>query len=323
MKIQDLKQEITSRQAKKLEIRQKVEEHFYRHYGIPRFFSKVDEMFEAQKKFQVCLARQVPNSNVECLAQVLFAQWLNAEPVVIGFTADAFCGENDLKTSYCKVPFLKRTRKGVLHVQNQNVVSKEDRNNLDGRTLKEINTVDNVSLPQYHLSLRDKALGDQNKVADISELFRYCAVNALLNGYRKPPHVYTDGGGREMKKPITLVGDEEDVLRPPADWYYLFYLALFLDGDRALLSTVGDSPTVQRWFSEAIEELRNVTGGFTPLIINTPDNVEVDGYTSELLEVPLWPLQLGTSLERNVSSPSTKDMLSAYQHFEEEVVKKS
>lgn len=323
MRIQDLKQEITSRQAKKSEIRRKVEEHFYRYYGIPRFFTKVDEMFEEQKKFQVCLARQVPNANLECLAQVLFAQWLDAEPIVIGFTADAFCGDNDLKKSYCRVPFLKRTRKGVLNVQNQNVVSKENRHSLNGRTLREITTIEEVPLPQYHLNLREKAFGDQNKVTDVSELFRYCAVNALLNGHRKPPHVYTDGGGKEMKKPITLVSDEEEVLRPPADWYYLFSLAMFLDGDRALLSTVGDSPTVQRWFSEAIEELRNVTGYFTPLIISTPDNVEVEGYTSELLEVPLWPLQLGTSLERNVSSPQMQELFEAYRDFEEEVLKKS
>ncbi len=311
--VRELKVEIQEREAQRQSIRNDVNQFCREIYGIQDFFGLADSFFPQDESFVLGLARQVPTANVEHVACHLLAQWLaeamGVEVVTLplSLVKDRYVGSNSYKKSLVKLPWLRRGRKsGQLVVNHENVVF--GGNITERCALGELTTTSGERLPSYHLGLRERVLGP-NVVVELSPFFQQLLMESLRSG-RGPRTAYQNIDGRE--RVVSPKSDMEN-LRPPAEWVYLFHLMLFLDGRRALLSTVGDNDEVSGWFVEAIQTIQEVAG-VPPLIVNTPVAVEVGGYKSNLLEYVGCVLEDGW--QKRVVMPQVDPCLSVFQVVE-------
>ena len=265
--------EIWAREVQRQSIRNDVNQFCRETYGIQDFFCLADSFFPQDGSFVLGLARQVPTANVEHVACHLLARWLQE---VMG---------------------------GKVVENNENVVP--GGNITERCALDELTTTSGEKLPVYHLGLRERVLGP-NAVTELSPFFQKLLMESLKSG-KGPRKAYQSVGGRE--RDVSPEPDMEN-LRAPAEWVYLFHLMLFLDGKKALLSTVGDNNEVSGWFAKAIQTIQKVAG-VSPLIVDTPVEVEVGGYKSNLLEYPGWILESGW--EKRIVMPQADPILSVFQ----------
>lgn len=284
----DLKCEIEARLKRKDETRERIAQFCHQVYGIADFFSLVNKFFPSDDNaFFICLARQIPTINIEHVAFHLLPQWLSVTldrevvALPLAFARDSYAAQNKYKKSLIKLPWLRRGRNGRF-IHCQNILALKELK--DGTILGQLKTVDGRELPEFHQALRSAAFGE-NKTIEVSLFHRQCLIDCLRNKKRAAPLVvYRRVGEREVRAYSADVSITEDI-RPSAEWFYLFHLMLFLDGQMGLLSTIGDDPEVERWFSGVIETIERVAG-VKPLIIPVPKEVEVDSFKSELLEYP-------------------------------------
>lgn len=319
MKTKDLENEIIERKESRKEIERSINEYCKTYYGIDNFSSVINELFARQRDFGVCLARQVPTVNIEHLAKHLFVRWLNhrgisAEAIALGFTADSFSTKNDLKRSYCKIPYYL--------TQHRWIVRKKERGSLDGRTLAKILTVDGETLSAHHQDLRRRVFGNNSLKVDVSNFFLECLRECLNNSATegRPEHLFVERLPDREKLIRTEELNGQKILRPVADWYYPLYLLFFVDGSRALLSTVDDDKKVSSWFKEANNKIEEITG-FSSLIIHTPKEVNVDEYRSNLLEIPQWVFRNNWQGEIDSMPLSDSTLFGAYEFFEKWLLK--
>lgn len=325
MRFQDLLTEIIAREKARLAIRAATDEYCRDRYGIEGFSAIADRFFAGQTSFAVCLGRQIATASIEHLAQERFAAWLTsqglrAEPISLALAHDSFSGRSSLKISYVKVPFLGRGRKG-LFCENGRIVPKKDMGELDGRILAKVITKAGESLPEYHYGLRAGVLGQAGLVIDASSLFVFFLEKSIEAGRGTPSYVYIDQGDYEGKMKIFSL-DGEPLVRPPAEWYYFFALLMYVDGRRAMLSTVGDDEGLASWIEGAKVRVKEITG-FTPLILDIPDRVKVGGYTSRhyAAEIPRWTLG-NPNWRRRITMPSSSDLtlFEVYKHLEKQFI---
>jgi len=175
------------------------------------------------------------------------------------------------------------------------------------------------SLSLFHKALRNMVFGrDGASILDASETFEEFLRSSLAaypNG-NYPSYFFHDDNGHDAIFYLNGGGVPDDIhkksLRPPAEWYYLFYMMMFLDGTAALVRTVGhDNDECCEWFTKAAQNIKSVCG-FEPLFIDVPDQVEVNGYQSNLFEVGFrllipWNAEQGknsTGWHSRISMPS-------------------
>jgi hypothetical protein len=322
MNARELRKEIAWRTEKRSEIRRAINAYCAEVYGLENYFGRMDTLYSGQKKFALCLARQVPTANIEHAAKRLLVDWLNAqdfacEPFSLALTVDGLYCANSTKTAYYRVPYVFRGRKGNLVVERDRIVA----NVQEGNILSGLTTVDGRLLPEFHYALREKAFGQRPdaSLVDFSpfyqELFKLC----LGNNGKKPSHVFIDDNGREVKRVLSQVNGSK-ISRPPKDWYYPLYLMMFLDGRRALLFTEGDDLAITSMLDEVFSLTKKLTG-FEPLMIMTPKKVEVENYQGDLSEVPKYLFSDEEWKKRVAAPPEDSDLYSAMKHFEESLLK--
>ncbi|GEM_PF-3167336 len=311
--VSQLNPEIREREARREDIQKAINRFCKEQYGIENFFALADSFFASIDGFTVCLARQVPTINVEHIACHMLARWLSSvmerkvTTLPLSLTHDRYLGGNSYKKSLVKLPWLARGRKGLLFVNGQRIVLGQP----EGLSLGSIKTIEGASLPEYHLALRELAFGP-NIVVDLSPFFQKLFEESLNSG-KGPETAYQVVAMGSVERLVRAKAGMKN-LRPPAEWVYLFHLMLFLDGKRALLSTVGDNDEVNDWFTEAIETIEEIAG-ISPFIIDTPVSAQTHEYQSNLLEYPRFVLQEGWVA--NMIMPSLDPSLSVFQAVED------
>jgi len=316
LKTKDLENEIAERRENREEIKESIDGYCKFCYGIDKFSSIVDKLFARQESFGVCLARQIPTVNIEHLAKHLFAGWLSEQglptkPIALGLLADSFSTKNDLKRSYGKVPYYL--------AKDRWVIRKKERGLLDGKTFANIQTTDGTTLPVYHQNLRKKVFRNDSLEIDVSDFFLGCLQKCLDSSRGKPESLFVKDGDKEKLVVVNRINGQK-ILRPLASWYYPLYLLFFVNGSRALLSTVDDNEKVSSWFEEANHKIEEITG-FSPLLIHTPKEVIVGKYKSNLLEVIELIFQDAQWRDRIEMPSDSSTLFKAYESFERQILK--
>lgn len=323
MIIQDLRDEIVERVAKKDKIRKAINQHCLDVYGIVKYSEMIDEYFKWQDGFAICVCRQIPTINIEHLAKKLMAKWMTdnglaTKAIPPALLNDSFSGANALKCSLVSLPWLKRGKSG-LFCERERILAKADRGNLDGRILADIQTADGRKLFQYHYDLRKKVLGEE-EILDASTIFlKFLKMSIEARKCKAMQGIYIQDGLYEKK--INLNDWRmEKITRPVADWYYLLHLMMYVDGSRAMLSTIGDNDKVLRWITEAKEKVKEITG-FEPLMIDTPNQIKTDKYISEhLTEIPDWVFKDPNWRNKITMPEGSSSLFEACAHFESELI---
>ncbi len=316
--VDELRREIERRRNDSERLRGAVVDFCYREYGLRRFTSRVAAIMGENEVFQVCLARQIPTANIEHLAARALAGWLEdvmgmpVQAVALGLRRDVFTLRNPYKRSLVCIPRLGRGRRGPA-VRTDSVFPWLER--LEGIILGRIVTQGGQTLPAYHQAMRDRAFGDANAPVDLSEFHRDNLQHCAERGKRDllPKRIFVRKNEHEEERPVhsgRMPAAFPGNVRPPAEWYYLFYLMLFLDGRRALLSTVGDDEEVAGWFRDSIDIIETATGE-RPLIISTPAEASTEWIRSGLLECP--DPELLDGWEERLRPPMGRSSLTIYQ----------
>lgn len=325
MKIVELKEEIERRKIKADEIHQAMDRYCQERYGIRNFSAIVARIFALQKNFGLCIGRQIPTASIELLALEAFAQWLGQAGIAnetspLAFLNDSLGGrsESALKRSYYRLPVLQRGRNG-LYCLNQNLLGKGAGKNLDNLILGRVRTNEGQSLAAYHYSLYAKALGRIKPMIDISPYFIEFLKASIKAGLGRPKSVYIQNGDYECRLPISALNGQP-LNRPPAEWYYLFHLLMYVDGERALLFGVGDDQQFVEMFQSNIARVKEITG-FEPIVIYIPDHIETAGYTSKhVTEIPAWVLADTDWLEKVSMPAADMPLFDAYASFEKQLI---
>lgn len=297
---ESLFQAVEQRRLQRDEIRKTINEYCLNEYGIHEFFSILDEHLLSklrQDRLNMCLVRQIPCQNIEHLAVSRLVKYLqkcghSASLASISFVRDSYLSKNEYKKSLLNLPILGRSRNGLLTVNFENILNVRHRSNVEGRIFDEFRVVDGGKLVDYHLELRRKIFGSEDIVVDLSSFFKELAFQSVNNAGKKHPKcLYVRQGTREVKNYYTMVDflQGSDDPRPPADWYYFFYLLMFVDGTCSMVSTMDKDPIVVSWFKRNIEIINEICG-CPPLIVDIPLEVSVDGFSSKLNEVPRWTI---------------------------------
>jgi len=297
-----LENNISFRKEYKEKIRKAVNLYCCEKYGIENFFQIVEKFIPQvqENRISICLARQIPTVNLEHLIHYLISEWIktsfNVEtfPVSFSFARDTFMSKNNYKKSLINLPYLRRGRKGK-YVHIEKIANGTTR---DGTILDSIETIKSLNLLEYHQELRKEVFGFEIESIDLLGFFKTCLNEAISNN-KNPRHVYRRIGSTE-KRSIWI--NPNDDIRPSAEWYYFFYLALFMDGDKILLESIhNDDAQVKRWFYESEKALEEITG-LKPLIIHMPNQIETDNYKSECLEYLDFTFESGWKEKLNFPS---------------------
>lgn len=315
MTAETLKKEVAKRGRKREEIRRAVDNVAEKYRGIPNFSATAESFFPGNGELEICVARQIPTANIECAAHFLLAKELSEKmeievsPLYFSFTRDRYSSINKYKKSLIKFPILKKGRKGRF-VRVETLAKGIE----DGEIFSSIETKENQLLVDFHSTLHANCFRG-SRVYDFSRFFEAILLGAI-GTEKAPSKIYYKAGKKEATIPPNN-NFNAGGLRPPADWYYLPYLLLFLSGKRALYSTVGDDQTVSLWFKEA-NKICEEEIGFSPLIFDAPEKAEAEGCKSTLYEHPLLLRENGW--EEKVSGNCTTDIFNMLRHIEEQII---
>lgn len=308
-----LEREIALRVKDREVIRDRVRSYVFRKFGIEDLFALANETLGEVNGFEVCLSRQITTANTEHAAVSAFSNWLTSNMNVevagrfLSFTRDAYM-PNPYKRSLVRLPQLKRGRKGPF-LNYQKIA-----NPCEGEILSLISTQKNLSLPSFHENLREGIIAKE-KVSDLSDFFQNLAKSAKKNG---PPSVYLRRGGKEEK---SFRFDVRDDLRPPAEWYYLPYLLLFMDGSRGLLCTINQKSGVYKHFTNSLSEIKKEIG-FLPLLIPVPKEIiwEVNGHFEPRGENIFSEAIFKSGWQSEINIPSSLNLHEAFESIEHQIL---
>lgn len=316
MKLFQVKNEIEQRRKNAKKIRSKINEFCNEKYGIENFFAIADKHLGCEDNFQICLARQIPTPNIEHIALYLASREWGMKPLFLSLIRDSYPQneKNGYKKSLVNSPMIFRGRNGKIVAQNIKF-SKEKA--LQNAILSEIKNVNGISLPEMHWSLMKQAITHDLPVKkDMSDFFSEVLSCAKKNLPRK---IFVKNGKHEQK--IDFCNYKLDEARPPADWYYIFHLLLFLEGRYGLASTVDENQEVINWFRINNQKIKDICG-FYPLILDIPLKVNADGFCSSLNEIPKKSLS-GNGFMSSISlSKQSSEMcfFEIMKHYETELI---
>jgi hypothetical protein len=215
------------------------------------------------------LARQIASACIEDIAFNLGAKRLGLTPLTATFVRDAFDARNHDKYHRVRIPWIEYSRSNVRSIKHEQI-SRENVPDLTAIPLEHIRCLDGKKLPAHHRDLR-AATRLSGLLTDVSGMH----VAMLKSADRKPTHVYrsTRQGHAEKRLPLEKGFELADYDRPPASWYYPYYLSWFVDGSAVLFETY-DNPIAQvseakRLFEACLLKVTEGTG-FTPLIVKIP-----------------------------------------------------
>ena len=272
--------DVALRLAERDQIRQRLDAFMLRERGIPAFSTIVDRwMPPLSNSLALCLARQIPTASIEHLTVDGTARWLSSHiashAAVMGFRRDCWVS-NSYKQSLTVLPVIQKVSGNVVHVRNTKVVTPAFRPNL--QHLPVLSSIPakfarpewgleiRGTLADLHHALRTRARGVEDTTPDFSFLWQEC----LHRSTKPPAYAFVDLGGyaRKVQRWDMYASS---YIRPPASWYYLLYLGMFLTGERALIATTieEDDESIRMLFVESIAVLKEATG-VEPLILWTP-----------------------------------------------------
>lgn len=266
---EELKVALEERVRRRQEIHARLEAFFVRSYGI----ENGREMFETSinlsqhAKPVAILARQIASVCVEDVAFEVIASHLGLSPLTFTFVRDTFTIRNHEKMHRVKVPWIEWSKKRNLVIRYE-MPAMLPYVALEGVPLANIECKGGSMLPAYHDGLR-KEMGLSTLTADVSGLHAYM----LRYATRKPSFVYRTIDGRTERYWLTADEEVMETDRPPASWYYPYYLSWFLDGSAVLFETYenpeGGVPEAKRLFEESVKRVVQGTG-FGPLVVRIP-----------------------------------------------------
>lgn len=261
-----------------------------REYGIESFSDIVEEWWGSTDP-TICLARQVITWSTEQLAFNIIADQMRLNGCtpelqwkILPFTSDGY-GNHPYKESLIKVPTLIFNN-GTTSIKHTELVSKEGRRNLQHGHPMQLSHIltdagsywgigcSSVSLSHFHQMFWRKVTGSDpccNQDASLfhSHLLRECMKTSSSN---KPSTFFIERDGRAIKCAIgdwdSLSDAERRTARPPASWYYFFYLALFTTGTRVLFASLDDDDDVHTMFA-TMNEVEEACGK-KPLLAAIP-----------------------------------------------------
>jgi hypothetical protein len=263
----DLERGVADRRAQERSLQQKRDGLMARERGIEIYSAKVDAWLSRRLggKLIVYLGRQLSSASVEAAGAEQLAAWVSkavpAELEVVAFTEDGTFPTNEYKQGLINLPVVRRTRGTTAEVRAVKLVPKSQRRTLSRRpTLASLRTrmrlpgsrsfVEGL-LPAVHRTLRAAAGLRAADTRDLGDLLR--ALVGCRSTYPGNSHPWP----------------------PPAKWFYLAYLGMFVGGHRVPVSTPVDEdpPKVQRLFEEATRLLLAAVG-YRPLILTIPGRSE-------------------------------------------------
>ena len=274
-----LAKEVERRRSQRDRICQAVNDLVRRQRGVDDFTGRSDQWMPPEEVLHLVLARQIATVSLENLSAHLLGSWINkqfpARTETVTFVRDTWAA-NAYKQSLTTIPMLTCIRDGLASLRSIKVIPKTERttvsaaqllNGIPARLQRSKWGIDfQGTLPDLHKLLRCRANMDGNDAFDISDFWMSCAQASS----QPPPLIYAERGGRAV--PMTLNGRAIDgYWRPPASWYYLLYLCLFVTGDRALIATTieEDDESIRNLFLRNIALIEECTG-FPPLIVWLP-----------------------------------------------------
>lgn len=319
--MEELNEELKRRKVLKGEIQNKLDNWIKIKYGIENFSRKFSTYFSVSAETQTVavLARQIASVSTEDVACFIGTRLLGMKPVVATFFTDSFSSQNGDKRSRVKINWTSWSKKGNL-IKTYEHLAIKSMDKLEHMLLNRIITIYGNNIPDFHLSLRSKFFGDSDCCLDVGALQK----TFLLEATNKPTYWYIENENGYAKRSADMSKIEQAV-RPPADWYYPYYLSWFLDGSMVLLETYDnpndDVPEIKDSFVNAMNLIHNNVGVY-PLVVRTPIlSSDMLSLNRHLLEKPKSLDELEQSAKRldieNASLPyvfrSVADMVMAYR----------
>lgn len=264
-----LQRALSDRACRREEIRDRVNSFVQSTYGIetmtgilPKFFSFLEK--EEPVGF---LARQIASVCIEDIAFQVGVHSLGLQPVTAPFGRDSFTSKNHDKLHRIKIPWISWSKKGNMVLAHERACTRNSEE-LEGVPLDKIVCHDGSILPDFHTNLRKKACLIES-TSDVSLLHSYMLAQAR----NRPRFVYRETANREEKVALVEGAIVEARDRPPASWYYPYYLSWFVDGSMVLFETydnpLAEVPHAKMLFEKAMSHVAIGTG-FMPLVVKIP-----------------------------------------------------
>lgn len=272
-----------SKRRKNGEIKENVDSWIEKEYGIKDFCQMVRNYFAltSEKDSIALLARHIPSAKVEDIVSFIGTKKLGLKLIGLSFKRDQFTSTNWSKYSCVKMPILKREGKNINKEYKYLALSQP--NELNGVSIEQILTKDGISLFEFHANLRKQIFNGAAPVVEFSDFFERCFSIARMQG--KVPSsmiAFQNIGGKQKKVKVGEI-PLNIVLRPSMAWYYPIFFSFFLNGNFVLLETYKNAPGAEEEFKESIRIGKEISGGFVPLVIETPLNIEVENFTSKAM----------------------------------------
>lgn len=307
---------VAERRSRQAEVRARVDEFLERTYGVRDCSALFEQHFRFadQKQPVGVLARQIASVCSEDVAFDIVAHSLRLSPVTATFADDTFSLHNHDKKSRAKAPFIEWSKSGNM-VMKYEQISQSPLPELEGKRLGDIACEGGVSLVEHHRALRAR-IGLDHPTPDVSSLH----VRMLEQARHRPSFVYRKGE-RDTRCAISTEGILQQADRPPAEWYYPYYLCWFLDGSAVLFETYdnpeGGVPEAKRLFEKFVERIVSGTG-FAPIIAKVPP------LTKDMLYCNRHLLAAGrsglTALREKTSSITDDDITARMRAVADEVI---
>ncbi|MCU0680643.1 MAG: hypothetical protein MUF50_05095 [Planctomycetes bacterium] len=302
MKIAELKEELQNRRTKSEIIRKNIDQYCQENYGIINFSSLADKHFSTvsdPEATSLIIDNSLTCLNVESLAINVLTDWANRflslNCVAWEFSRDRITDLNRKKLSAIKTPIiLGKAGNTFITETEETLYVRERMKRLNGRIINTLySKKHNTMLPEYHHEQYKKVLGEE-KILDRSPLVKeWLSQNFKNNGKIQPEKIFikTKRNYESLAVPqkgYFLNGYDP---RPPLEWYYLLNLLLFVDGQRVLLINKSKNNKLYQLFKENSSLIKEICGGFEPLILGIPDQIRINDSVFNLTEIPLWVLE--------------------------------
>ncbi len=279
-----LRNEVATRKRKAVDTCAALDRFATDYRGVPDFCRRTDEWMPAYGNGTTFfLARQVASVSLEHLCAEFLAQGMGTDmdvrAEVVEFTGDCWAA-NSHKNSLVNLPVMTSLKDGKARVRTVRVLPQAQRrrlamnpllSSLQAQLKREQWGLDFTGpLPEFHKLLRQKAGSSNGCGYDVSTLWSDCLSDSML----PPESAFVEVEGCAQRRSMPCL-DKGGYVRPPASWYYLLYLSLFLTGDRVLLATTleEDNVSIQTLFEESIALIERQTG-VKPLIVWLPHHSE-------------------------------------------------
>lgn len=299
-------------------------------YGIPDF-QKIRDYYLGKSNGHTLgvLPRHIPSLKIEDVMTFIGARKIGLQPMCFSFNKDRYTVSNWSKNTCTCMPVLTREGKHI-KVKYHHVSCKKGSRYVGNRfeklnnvSLDEIQTSEGIPLLDYHINLRKGVFNGTFPILDVSSFLEKCFSISREQGNVSPNLIaYQNVEGKQIKVTVGSVS-EDTVLRPSMEWYYPILFTLFLDGKWVMLETYENAPTAKIEFEQSVKLAQEASGGFTPLVAETPLNVQAGNYTSKALleyNLQIRDKNTMTELERSTENIDTANIPAMFRQVAEKAI---